>query len=132
MTQIYTEREKLFSMAIVAHRQDLIDRAVLETLIDKTSPQVVFDIMLAFIKTLDEAIQSLEPRDSLSNEQLYRICHKVKGSSLLVGFVKLGEECKKVTVMASSTEPLSGVREIIEHLILSLKQVKTCVEIIQQ
>lgn len=132
MTQIYTEREKLFSMSIIAHRQQLLDRSVFEALIDETNPQVVFDIMNAFVKTLDEAIAQLKTSKDVSCDQLYRVSHKVKGSSLLIGFTKLGELCKEMTVFSSqnSTDPVDSV--VVKQLITSLEQVKSCVEIIQK
>lgn len=132
MTQIYTEREKLFSMSIVAHRQQLLDRTVFETLIDETSPQVVFDIMSAFITTLDEAINQLRSSQEITQSQLYRLSHKVKGSSLLVGFTKLGELCRELTISAQESQAETVEPYVVKRLLSSLEEVKSCVEIIQK
>lgn len=132
MTQNYTEREKLFSMSIVAHRQQLLDREVFETLIDETNPQVVFDIMNAFVTTLGEAIHQLEASKEITSDQLYRLSHKVKGSSLLVGFTKLGELCRDLTVSTQKSTSNTADPSVVKKLVSSLKEVKSCVEVIQK
>lgn len=75
--------------------QDDLDlsRATCRLLCEETSPTVFSEILTAYKSTLRESRDRLKMADSLPYDELYKICHKLKGSSLLIGFHKIGGTC---------------------------------------
>lgn len=124
MMQNQNTQNKLNLLATVAHEAQLLDKAGFETLIHETSPDVVMDILAAFKKTLQESISRLEHSDT-SAEEARKVCHKLKGSSLLIGFVPLGELCK--TVMNDSKNNFSEFKKDIENVLLSARETQKIV-----
>lgn len=129
MTNSSTKRDKLTSLSILASKRHLIDKNVFETLIDETSSEVVFDIVCAFRKTLIETIEKLSNSASLTNEDVYKICHKVKGSSLLIGFSPLAEE-SKIVMNLTRENPDSDINEKLQTVLRYAQDVLTCTDII--
>ncbi len=136
MTNSSTKRDKLTSLSILASKRHLLDKGVFETLIDETNPDVVFDIVCAFRKTLTETIEKLSNSSTLSNEDIYKVCHKVKGSALLIGFASLAEESKHVMTLSRET-PISTPQpvelnktETLSTMIRSAQDVLACTDVI--
>ncbi len=96
---------KLLSLKQATQVQNMLDTQAFENLIHETSPEVVYDILTAFKDTLKECIGRLEQNEKLSAEDAYKVCHKLKGSALLIGFRPLGDAC--VSAMAATKR--SGV-----------------------
>lgn len=90
--------EKLVSLKQTAQRENLLDVKAFDTLIEETGADVVYDILRAFKGTLNECLGRLEQGNKLSSEDTYKVCHKLKGSALLIGFKPLGEACMKAMV----------------------------------
>lgn len=93
MMQTQETQKKLNSLAETAQSAQLLDKSAFENLIAETSPEVVWEILTSFKTTLSESVSGLQ-NSKATPEELYKVCHKLKGSSLLIGFVPLGELCK--------------------------------------
>jgi HPt (histidine-containing phosphotransfer) domain-containing protein len=78
-------------------KNELIDEIRFHELYSEIGTIVLADIVISFSKTLDESFISLQ--ETLQNhdaERSFRICHKLKGSSQLLGFTKLAQSCEKI------------------------------------
>ncbi len=93
MMQTEETQSKLNSLAETAQNAQLLDKPAFENLIIETTPEVVWEILTSFKTTLSESIERLQ-NPQASGDDLYKVCHKLKGSSLLIGFAPLGDLCK--------------------------------------
>ena len=93
MMQNQNTQSKLSLLANKGYENNLLDKSTFETLISETSNDVVWDILDAFKPTLQVSIATLE-HTQLRTSEAHNVCHKLKGSSLLIGFIPLGEFCK--------------------------------------
>lgn len=101
-----TTSGKLLSLKHSAQSDNLLDNKAFDNLIHETSSDVVYDILVAFKDTLKECLGRLE-NPGLTPEEAYKVCHKLKGSALLIGFKPLGEACVKA--MAVVKEPRASL-----------------------
>jgi chemotaxis protein histidine kinase CheA len=83
----------------------LLDKSVFKTLLTETSPEIVAEILVAYNSTLQEGIDKLKERTSLTVDEIYKVCHKIKGSSLLVGFKSIGNDCILAMEVTKSIPP---------------------------
>lgn len=110
--------EKLRVLVSTAEKQNLIQRAAFEMLIEETSPEVVSEILSAFKITLEESRARLMEQPELHSNDLHKVFHKLKGSALLLGFQALGDSC---AAAMGSAKNLESKKDTLEVLSLSEK-----------
>lgn len=113
-----TYQNALNTLVVNAEKKHLLDKLAFETLIKETSPDVVYDILTSYKTTLKESIDQLNQVQKLTQDDVYKVCHKLKGSSLLIGFSPLGQLCVKA---------MTGLRESkVDNVEGRVQEVLTC------
>ncbi len=78
-------------------KNETLDERIFLDLYSEVGAGVLADIVVSYSKTLDESFTSLRTTlESADAETSYRICHKLKGSSMLLGFSHLAQSCEQV------------------------------------
>ena len=78
-------------------KNETLDERIFLDLYSEVGANVLADIVISYSKTLDESLTALRATlESADAERSYRICHKLKGSSMLVGFSRLAQSCEQV------------------------------------
>lgn len=122
-----TATGQLLSLKQAAERQNLLDIKTFDNLVQETDVSVVYEILQAFKGTLKECVSRLNEAEHLSAEDAYKVCHKLKGSALLLGFKALGDACVKAMVAVkephvhlphASTNEVLRLAQDTENLVL--------------
>lgn len=78
-------------------KNETLDERIFLDLYSEVGASVLVDIVQSYRKTLDESFTALKATlESADAEKSYRICHKLKGSSMLIGFSHLAKSCEQV------------------------------------
>ena len=78
-------------------KNELLDESIFLELYSEVGANVLADIVLSYSKTLDESFTIIKGLlENVDTEKAFRICHKLKGSSQLVGFTRLASACEQV------------------------------------
>lgn len=97
-----------------------------EHLVRDTSAEVALKIINQFRITLENSINKIDEHLPGSNqEEIVRTCHKLASSAELVGFMKLGEDCRAVMKGAKTGENVSPtvlkIRSRAEEIVQQLE-----------
>lgn len=113
------------------------DRGAFENLKEDTSLDVAIKIMARFCMTLGEALEAIEIGLNKDHaEMIWKACHKIAGTSELLGFITLGKRSKELSKSLQALpdlsahfvdlqkyqDQLSKVRQEIEKVIPNWKQ----------
>lgn len=92
-------------------KNQLLDEESFLQLYSEVGPKVLTDILLSYSITLDESFEFFKKNIHNSDaEQSYKMCHKLKGSSQLVGFKRLAESCEAVCTNYKNQTPIDDTK----------------------
>lgn len=78
-------------------KNETLDERIFLDLYSEVGASVLVEIVQSYRKTLDESFTALRATlETADAEKSYRICHKLKGSSMLIGFSHLAKSCEQV------------------------------------
>jgi HPt (histidine-containing phosphotransfer) domain-containing protein len=78
-------------------KNETLNERIFTELHSEVGANVLADIVLSYSNTLDESFAALKiSLESVDAEKSSRICHKLKGSSMLIGFSRLAKSCEQV------------------------------------
>lgn len=78
---------------------DGFDRAIFAQLLEDTNAETSLRIMARFYQSVEEAIVQIQ--NGLKNDDadsVWKACHKLAGSSELLGFYKFGQDSRKLNL----------------------------------
>ena len=79
-------------------QSELFDEILLRNPVSDTSEEVALKMLARFYITLSESIQAIETGlRSSDNESVWKACHKVAGTSELLGFKKFGNHSRTLS-----------------------------------
>jgi HPt (histidine-containing phosphotransfer) domain-containing protein len=78
-------------------KNETLDERIFLDLNSEVGANILSEIIISYSKTLDESFVALRATlETADTEKSYRICHKLKGSSMLIGFSHLAQSCGQV------------------------------------
>ena len=105
------------------------DRSAFENLKDDTSLEVAIKIMARFCMTLGDAIEAIDVgRQEDNPEMIWKSCHKIAGTSELLGFAVLGRKSKELSKSLQALPDLSGYLVDLQKYQAQLSQVRKDIE----
>ncbi len=101
-------------------KNDLLDEKNFLQLYSEVGADVLAEIVMSYSNTLDESFSGLRLLiNSPNSEKSYRLCHKLKGSSQLVGFLSLAKICEQVCADHKNhnrTVELNFLKQILDQI----------------
>lgn len=105
------------------------DRSAFENLKEDTSLEVAIKIMARFCMTLGDALEAMDlGRQEDNAEMIWKSCHKVAGTSELLGFVDLGRKSKELSKSLQALPDLSGYLVDLQKYQAELSHVRADIE----
>ncbi len=95
------------------------DKFAFQHLIEDTAPLVVLKILARFYVSLQDAVLFIEKGvDEGDTLEIWKVCHKLTGSSELLGFKDFGNKSRRLDIELKSMPELDlHMEEINEYLI---------------